>query len=566
MAFDWFGIIFIYILVIIFAIPLGKYMAHVYLQKPSVVDFIFNPLEKLIYTISGIAPQQQQSWKQQLGAFLSINAIWLIISLLVLTNMASLPLNPDHIASMSWDLAWNTSISFVTNTNLQHYSGETQLSYAGQMVLMLWQFLSAACGMAITLLVIRSMVLETNPSLGNFYVSFVRTITRILLPLCFIVAIILIFQGVPMTFLGHDTITTLTGETQEIYRGPMAAFEAIKQLGTNGGGFFNSNAAHPFSNPTYLTNMLENLYIVLIPVAFIFMIGYFLKKPKFATITLTVMSIGFLCLLIPSLIQETHPNPTLQKLDIEQPLGNLEGKEIRFGSLASANWAVSTTCTSNGSTNSSHDSNNALTGMFLLLGMMINCFFGGAGVGFLNYYCYIILSVFIGGLMVGRTPEFLGKKIQTKEMKIVMLIVLLHPFLILVFTAISTFLFNTNPAEYASWLSNTGFHGFSEILYQFSSASSNNGSSFEGLKTNTHFWNYTTALVMTLARYLLIIGPVALAASLAKKKYIPESNGTLPTDNLSFAIMIFSVILILVALIFFPVLIMGPLCEYFSIH
>ena len=566
MAFDWFGIIFIYILVIIFAIPLGKYMAHVYLQKPSVVDFIFNPLEKLIYTISGIAPQQQQSWKQQLGAFLSINAIWLIISLLVLTNMASLPLNPDHIASMSWDLAWNTSISFVTNTNLQHYSGETQLSYAGQMVLMLWQFLSAACGMAITLLVIRSMVLDTNPSLGNFYVSFVRTITRILLPLCFIVAIILIFQGVPMTFLGHDTITTLTGETQEIYRGPMAAFEAIKQLGTNGGGFFNSNAAHPFSNPTYLTNMLENLSILLIPVAFIFMIGYFLQKPKFARITLTVMSIGFLCLLIPSLIQETHPNPTLQKLQIEQPLGNLEGKEIRFGSLASANWAVSTTCTSNGSTNSSHDSNNALTGMFLLLGMMINCFFGGAGVGFLNYYCYIILSVFIGGLMVGRTPEFLGKKIQTKEMKIVMLIVLLHPFLILVFTAISTFLFNTNPAEYASWLSNTGFHGFSEILYQFSSASSNNGSSFEGLKTNTHFWNYTTALVMTLARYLLIIGPVALAASLAKKKYIPESNGTLPTDNLSFAIMIFSVILILVALIFFPVLIMGPLCEYFSIH
>ena len=566
MAFEWFGIIFIYILVIIFAIPLGKYMAHVYLQKPSVVDFIFNPLEKLIYTISGIAPQQQQTWKQQLGAFLSINAIWLIISLLVLTNMASLPLNPDHIASMSWDLAWNTSISFVTNTNLQHYSGETQLSYAGQMVLMLWQFLSAACGMAITLLVIRSMVLETNPSLGNFYVSFVRTITRILLPLCFIVAIILIFQGVPMTFLGHDTITTLTGETQEIYRGPMAAFEAIKQLGTNGGGFFNSNAAHPFSNPTYLTNMLENLSILLIPVAFIFMIGYFLQKPKFARITLTVMSIGFLCLLIPSLIQETHPNPTLQKLQIEQPLGNLEGKEIRFGSLASANWAVSTTCTSNGSTNSSHDSNNALTGMFLLLGMMINCFFGGAGVGFLNYYCYIILSVFIGGLMVGRTPEFLGKKIQTKEMKIVMLIVLLHPFLILVFTAISTFLFNTNPALYGSWLNNTGFHGFSEMLYQFSSASANNGSSFEGLKTNTHFWNYTTALVMTLARYLLIIGPVALAASLAKKKYIPESNGTLPTDNLSFAIMIFSVILILVALIFFPVLIMGPLCEYFSIH
>lgn len=344
----------------------------------------------------------------------------------------------------------------------------------------------------------------------------------------------------------------------------MAAFVAIKQLGTNGGGFYGPNSANPMENPNYFTNLVETISILLIPIAMIFAMGYVLRRRNLVWTIFGVMTTGFLLLLIPSVYFEMNGNPAINQMGIQQNMGSMEGKEVRFGSAASAYWAINTTCTSNGSVNSMHDSMTPLTGMFTLLGMMINCFYGGVGVGFLNFYIFIILAVFISGLMVGRTPEFLGKKIEAKEMKIAMVIALLHPFLILVGTALSSYLYANNPEAYAGWLANPGFHGFSEMLYEFSSSSANNGSGFEGLGDNTPFWNIACGLVMLLARYLPIIGPVAIAGILASKKYIPESNGTLKTDTTTFGLMVFAVIAIVAALAFFPALTLGPIAEFFS--
>lgn len=367
-----------------------------------------------------------------------------------------------------------------------------------------------------------------------------------------------------MTFEGKDAITTLEGSEQHVSRGPVAAFVAIKQLGTNGGGFYGPNSANPMENPNYLTNIVENISIILIPMAMIFALGYVLKRRKLAFTIYGVMTLGFLLLLIPTVISEMNGNPALSKMGISQNMGSMEGKEIRFGSVASANWATYTTCTSNGSVNAMHDSMTPITGMTTLLGMMINCFYGGIGVGFLNFYIFIILGVFISGLMVGRTPEFLGKKIEAKEMKIAMMIALLHPLLILAGTALASHLYAGNPEAYAGWLANPGYHGFSEMLYEFTSSSANNGSGFEGLGDNTPFWNIATGVVMLMARYLPIIGPVAIAGMLAKKQYIPESNGTLKTDTSTFGLMVFAVIFIVAALSFFPALTLGPIAEYFS--
>ncbi|MFZ1425057.1 MAG: potassium-transporting ATPase subunit KdpA, partial [Saprospiraceae bacterium] len=450
------------------------------------------------------------------------------------------------------------------NTNLQHYSGESGLSYLGQLILMLWQFISAGTGIAICAVVFIAMKERTTETLGNFYAFFVRSCTRILLPLAFVVALILVFNGTPMTFEGKDTITTLQGDTVQVSRGPVAGFVAIKQLGTNGGGFYGPNSSHPLENPNYLTNIIETISIFLIPIAMLFAMGYVLKRRKLTWTIFGVMTLGFILLVIPSIRNEMNGNPAITNMGINQLHGSMEGKELRFGSAASAYWAITTTCTSNGSVNAMHDSMTPLTGMFALLGMMINCFYGGVGVGFLNFYIFIILAVFISGLMVGRTPEFLGKKIEAKEMKIAMMIALLHPFLILTGTAISSFLYAGNPTEYAAWLANPGYHGFSEMLYEFTSSSANNGSGFEGLGDNTPFWNIACGLVMLLARYIPIIGPVAIAGILASKKYIPESNGTLKTDTATFGLMVFAVIALVAGLAFFPVLTLGPIAEYFS--
>ena len=561
-----FGIVLMYALVVAMAIPFGRYIGRVFSDEKTWLDFIFNPLDRLFYALGGVNPRQPMTWQQHLAALLTINAVWFVISMLVLTNMAFLPLNPDSNPSMSGDLAFNTTVSFVTNTNLQHYSGETGLSYLGQLVLMLWQFISAATGIAICAVVFMAMKEKTTNQLGNFYHFFVRSATRILLPLAVVTAVFYALNGVPMTFEGKATMTTLQGDTVQVSRGPVAGFLAIKQLGTNGGGFFGANSAHPLENPSYATNIVETVSIFLIPMALIFALGYVLKRRKLAWTIFGVMTLGFVLLLVPAVVSELGGNPALARLGIDQSMGSMEGKEVRFGAAASAYWAINTTCTSNGSVNAMHDSMMPVTGMLTLLGMMINCLYGGVGVGFLNFYIFIVLAVFISGLMVGRTPEFLGKKVEAAEMKIAMMVALLHPLLILAGTALASYLFTQKPDEYAAWLANPEFHGFSEILYEFTSSSANNGSGFEGLGDNTPFWNIACGIVMLLGRYLPIVGPVAIAGILANKKYVPESAGTLKTDTVTFGLMIFAVITIVAALSFFPALTLGPLAEYFSLY
>jgi K+-transporting ATPase ATPase A chain len=559
-----FGIILMFVLTVALAIPLGKYIGKVYNGDKTRPDKIFNPLDKIFFKLSGIKPEKEMNWKQHLVALLTINFLWFLFSMLVLMNMSGLPLNPDGNPSMSADLAFNTTVSFVSNTNLQHYSGETGVSYLGQMVLMLFQFISAGAGMAVCAVVFNAMKERTTEKLGNFYNYFIKSCTRILLPLSIVVAVILLLNGTPMNFEGKDQFISLQGDTVHVSRGPAAAMIAIKQLGTNGGGFFGANSAVPFENPRYFTDMIENICILLIPIALVFALGYILKRKKFAWMVFSVMTLGFLLLLLPSVYNEMHGNPEITKMGITQALGSMEGKEVRFGPAASAYWGITTTCTSNGSVNAMHDSFTPLTGMSCLLGMMVNSFYGGVGVGFLNFYIFIIIAVFISGLMVGRTPELLGKKIEAKEMKIASIIALLHTLLILSFTALSSYMYAHDPTTYAGWLNNPGKHGFSEMLYEYTSSSANNGSGFEGLGDGVPFWNITCGIVMLLARFLPIIGPVAIAGILAKKKYIPESAGTLKTDTSTFGIMIFAVIFIVAALSFFPALSLGPIAEYFG--
>lgn len=561
-----FGVVSMFLLTVILAIPLGRYMGKVYSGHKTWLDFLFSPLDKLIFKAGGIKPEKEMNWKQHLVALLTINMVWFVFSMLVLMTQGVLPLNPDGNPSMTADLAFNTSISFISNTNLQHYSGESGVSYLGQLVLMLFQFISAAAGMAACVVVFIAMKEKTTDKLGNFYNLFIKSLTRVLLPLSIVVAVILLFNGTPMTFKGKDQFISVQGDTVNVSRGPAAAMVAIKQLGTNGGGFFGANSAHPLENPTYFTNIIENVSIILIPIAMIFTLGYMIRRQRFAWMVFGIMTLGFLLFVIPSIYLEMKGNPAISKMGITQNLGSMEGKEVRFGPAASAYWGITTTVTSNGSVNAMHDSFTPLTGMFCLLGMMVNAFYGGVGVGFLNFYIFIIIAVFISGLMVGRTPEFMGKKIEAKEMKIAAIIALLHPFLILVGTALASYLFSQNPTAYASWLNNPGNHGFSEMLYEYTSSSANNGSGFEGLGDNTQWWNISCGIVMLLARFLPIIGPVAIAGILANKKYVPETVGTLKTDTGTFGIMIMAVIFIIAALSFFPALSLGPIAEHLGLH
>src|SRR5450432_52316 len=559
------GIVAMYSVMVLLAIPLGRYIGKIYEGETTWTDRIFNPLDKLFFKIGGIRTDKEMNWKQHLSALLTINLIWFILSMFILMNMSWLPLNPDGNPSMSADLAFNTTISFISNTNLQHYSGETGVSYLGQLTLMLFMFISAGVGMAACAVVFNAMKERTTDKLGNFYNYFIKSCTRVLLPLSIVVAVILLFNGTPMTFKGKDQFISLQGDTVNVSRGPAAAMIAIKQLGTNGGGFFGANSAVPFENPNYFTNMVENICIILIPIAMIFALGHILKRKKLAWVIFAVMTIGFLCFLLPSVFYEMKGNPAISRLGIAQHMGSMEGKEVRFGSAASAYWGITTTVTSNGSVNSMHDSFTPITGMFALLGMMVNCFYGGVGVGFLNFYIFMIIAVFISGLMVGRTPELLGKKIEAKEMKIATIIALLHTLLILAFTALSSHMYAADPKTYAGWLNNPGNHGFSEMLYEFTSSSANNGSGFEGLGDGVPFWNITCGLVMLISRFLPIIGPIAIAGILAKKKFVPESAGTLKTDTSTFGIMVFAVIMIVAALSFFPALALGPIAEFFSL-
>lgn len=557
------GIIAMFTITLVIGIFLGKYIANVYGYKKTFLDKIFQPAENLIYKISGINPNRQMTWKQNMSAMLTINFVWFILAFFILLNQSWLPLNPDGNPDMSPDLAFNTAISFLVNCNLQHYSGETGVSYFSQLYLMFLQFVSAATGMAAMAVLFKAFKDKTTTELGNFYDFFTKSVIRILLPLSIVVAFILSSNGSPMTFEGKDHITTLEGAKMDVSRGPVSAFVAIKHLGTNGGGFFGANSAHPLENPNYTTNMTEMIVQMIIPFALVFALGFYLKKRKLSWTIFAVMTIGFLVLTVPNVINETNGNPLITQMGADSHLGAMEGKEIRFGSAASAYWSIATTVISTGSVNAMHDSTMPLSGMNELLAMMINCFYGGCGVGILNYFIFIILAVFISGLMVGRTPEFLGKKIEAKEMKIAMIVALFHPFLILVGTALTAYL----PEFGAKTLNNPGFHGFSEMLYEFTSSSANNGSGFEGLGDNTPWWNISTGIVLLLSRFIPIIGPVAIAGLLAQKKYIPESSGTLKTDTATFGFMTLAVILLIAALSFFPALTLGPIAEqlqYFS--
>ncbi len=555
------GVIAMFLATIILAIPLGKYIANVFSDKPSFLDKIFGPIERGIMRLSGVDYKKEMTWKEHLVALLTINLLWFVVGMLILMFQAYLPLNPDGNPNMSPDLAFNTAISFLVNCNLQHYSGESGVSYLSQTGLMFLQFVSAGVGISAAIVLFKAFKDKGSKLLGNFYDIFLKSCTRILLPISFIVAMILVFQGTPMTYEGKDTMINLQGDSVEVSRGPVAAFVAIKHVGTNGGGFFGANSNHPLENPSYISNIAEMIGQFVIPVAMVFALGFFINRRKLSLMIFGVMTIGFLCLAIPNVLMEAHGSPAIERLGVTQDLGAMEGKEIRFGAAASGFWSIVTTVISTGSINSMHDSSMPLSGMNEMLAMMINAFYGGNGVGILNFFVFIILGVFISGLMVGRTPEFLGKKVEAREMKIAMIVALIHPFLILAGTAIAA----AYPAIGASTTNDPGFHGFSEMLYEFTSASANNGSGFEGLGDNTLWWNISTGIVLLFGRFIPIVGPIAIAGILSEKRYIPEGAGTLKTDTASFGFMVFAVIVIVAALAFFPALTLGPIAEYFSI-
>ncbi len=553
-----------FIITVILAIPLGKYISKVFKGEKVWTDF-FAPVENFIFKISSINPNEEMDWKKNMKALLLLNVIFYIWSFLILALQGSIGiLNPSAIANMEPSLVFNTVVSFVTNTNLQHYSGETGASYLSQMLVFTFlQFVSASTGIAALALIFQGLKQKQASNLGNFYNLFLKSNTRILLPLALFVSIILLLNGQPQTFDGPQQVITLQGDTVNVASGPVASMISIKQLGTNGGGYFGPNSAHPFENPNYLTNMIENFSILIIPIALVFAFGYYLNRKKLAWIFFGIMTVIFLTFVSTAVNFEMKGNPEISKTGVNQSLGSMEGKEIRFGVAASAYWGVSTTSTSNGSVNSMHDSQTPISGGVYILDMMINALYGGVGVGFINFFIYIIIAVFISGLMVGRTPEFPGKKIEVREVKIAALVLLVTPLLVLVPTAISSYMIAKNPN--LPWLNNPSYHGFSEMLYEFTSSNANNGSGFEGLGDNVYFWNILCGIVMFIARYIPIIGPVAIAGMLSEKKFIPESAGTLKAESYTFAVMVLGIIIIVSALNFFPALAIGPIAEYFSI-
>ncbi|EFA42775.1 potassium-transporting ATPase subunit KdpA [Hoylesella timonensis 4401737 = DSM 22865 = JCM 15640] len=562
------GVILQIVLMVGLAWPLGKYIARVYKGERTYLDFM-KPVERLMYKLSGVNPDEEMDWKKFLRALLVVNLFWFVWGMVLLVAQGVLPLNPDGNIGQTCHQAFNTCISFMVNCNLQHYSGESGLTYFTQLfVIMLFQFITAATGMAAMAGIMKGLAAKTTQTIGNFWRYLVLSTTRILLPLSLVVGMILIVEGTPMGFDGKMELTTLEGQKQEVSQGPTAAIVSIKQLGTNGGGYFGVNSSHPLENPTYLTNIVECCSILIIPMALAFAFGFYLKRRKLGYSIFGVMLFAYLVGVGINMYQEMNGNPRIGAMGIAQNGGAMEGKEVRIGSAAGALWSVTTTVTSNGSVNSMHDSTMPLSGMIEMLNMQINTWFGGVGVGWMNYFTFLIIAVFISGLMVGRTPEFLGHKVEAREMKIASMVALLHPFIILVGTALAAYLFVHAPEFVASeggWLNNPGYHGLSEMLYEYTSSAANNGSGFEGLGDNTWFWNYSCGIVLILGRFVPIVGQVAIAGILAKKKYIPESAGTLKTDTVTFGVMTFAVIFIVAALSFFPVHALSTIAEHLTL-
>lgn len=529
--------------------PLGRYMA--WAMDPGRP----NAWTPLFRSIGGGVSAKDQDWKRYVVSLLGFNVVMFIVCFALLAFQHILPLNPDSKEAIEGSLIFNTTTSFVANTNLQHYSGEVVMSYLSQLAALMWlQFVSAAVGIAALAALARGLA---GRKLGNFFVDVQRATFLVLLPLALIVAVLLLFTAVPMTFNGAAVATTLEGVTQTIARGPVAAFVSIKQLGTNGGGFFGPNSTHPLENPTFWSNALQTVSIIIIPMACVWMFGRIIGRVKHAAVLFAVMLILMGARISGAIGFETEPTLAFANLPITQDVGNLEGKELRFGAAAGPVWAVVTTSTSNGSVNAMHDSLNPLTGLMPMIGMWLNEDFGGVGVGMINMFMYIIVGVFIAGMMIGRTPEYLGWRVEAREVKFAMMGLLSHGFFILVGTAI----FAVTPWG-AATLNNIGPHGFSEILYEFSSAAANNGSGFEGLGDNTPAWNIATGIVMLLARFIPIILPLAIVGSLSSKRRATESSGTLSVEDGTFAGMLTVTVVIVGALTFFPAATLGPIAEH----
>lgn len=534
--------------------PVGMYIVKVFDYEQTGLDRVFGPVERFIYRLIGIREKETMGWKQYVMAMLLSNIVMFLFLFVVLLTQKYLPLNPDHIENMSAALAFNTAASFITNTNWQAYAGENSLSYLSQMLAITFpMFTSAATGFAVAIAFIRGLIAHRD-NLGNFYVDIVRTITRILLPLSFIVALFFVFQGVPQTLHGAVDATTMEGATQTITRGPVASLEAIKHIGTNGGGYFGTNAAHPFENPTPLTNFIDILCMMLLPTALVYAFGIMIKNKKQGWAIFAAMMIMFLTFLTIVFFAEYNGTPALQALGVH---GNMEGKEVRFGLSESSLFTAVTTAATTGSVNNMHESLTPIGGLVPLGEMMLNNVFGGKGVGLLNGLLYVILTVFICGLMVGRTPEFLGKKIEGREIKLACIAVLTHPALILIASALAF----TNSGAVSSIL-NPGFHGLTEVIYAFTSAAANNGSAFAGLSVNTDFYNILLGIVMILGRYISIVVMLAIAGSLATKHAVEATSGTFRTDTPLFTAILLVIIIVVGALTFFPVVALGPVAEH----
>ena len=546
--------IFLYLLLLITITPFfGGYMAKVLSGERHLLTPVLGKVEKFIYLFSGIDSNQQMNWKRYLLSLLSFNLVGLLFLFLLLLTQSWLPLNPQHVGNMNWHTAFNTAVSFVTNTNWQSYSGETGLSYLSQMIgLTVQNFLSAATGIAVLIALIRGITSKTTEDLGSFWVDAVRSTLYILLPLAILLSVLLAGQGVVQNLNEYTQATTLTGEVQTIPQGPAASQIAIKQLGTNGGGFFGVNSSHPFENPTPFSNFLQTLAMLLIPISLVFTYGKMVKSQKQGWTIFFVMFILFTIGLSVSLYSE------FSQSEVWHNMANMEGKETRFGIANSVLWSTVTTSTSNGSVNAMHDSLTPLSGMVAMINMMIGeVVFGGVGSGLYGIIIFVILTVFIAGLMVGRTPEYLGKKIEAFEVKMSMIAVLCPAIVILLFSALAC----TIPAGLTS-LNNGGPHGLSEILYAFASAAGNNGSAFAGLNVTSVFFNVMIGLGMLIGRFGIIIPVLAIAGSLAQKKKIPVSQGTFHTDNVLFIGLLIAVILVVGGLTFFPALSLGPIVEH----
>lgn len=556
----WVQVVVYFLVLLALTKPLGSYMARVFTGERTFLSPALAPVERGFYRIAGVNANADQRWWVYAVAVLLFNLAGVLLLYMLQRAQGFLPLNPRDFAGVSPDLAFNTAVSFMVNTNWQSYGGESTMSYLTQMAgLAVQNFVSAATGIAIAIALIRGFVRRRVDAIGNFWVDLVRATLYVLLPIAIIIALVLVWRGVPQNFNDYTDVTTLQGAAQTIAQGPVATQEVIKLLGTNGGGFFNANSAHPYENPTPFTNFIEMMLILVIGAALTYTFGKMVGNTRQGWALFAAMSVIFIAGVSITYWAESQPNPALTGLGIDQALGNLEGKEWRLGVPASALFAIVTTSASCGAVNAMHDSFNALGGMMPMIFMQLGeIVYGGVGAGLYGILIFAVLAVFLAGLMVGRTPEFLGKKVEPYDMKLVALAILVFPASILIFTAL---------ASVTGWgvssLNNAGPHGFSEMLYAYTSTTANNGSAFAGLSANTYFYNTTLGLAMLIGRFLIIVPALALAGSMARKQTVPSSLGTFPTTGPTWVALLTGVILIVGVLTFFPAEALGPIAEHF---